>query len=268
MTRGRTAAALKVRVKRGKGRSLSSQALARAPAQRPLCRAGQARGLPLARRLQVDRDRRQVSFPQARRARRRSRRGARRLEPGRRRSVSRATDGKGARGRHRYPRHGRRCPGVDFAEARFPRSRGARAASSAMLGGPADVVLSDMAANATGHRPTDHLKIMALVEAAARVRRRSAGARRRVPRQGAARRHRARRCSPASSAISSRKAREAGREPRRFSGALSARDRISRRNAAGGLALHPHALRHQTVDAFSAASISPTRQSMAMLASA
>jgi 23S rRNA (uridine2552-2'-O)-methyltransferase len=37
----------------------------------------------------------------------------------------------------------------------------------AMLGGPADVVLSDMAANATGHRPTDHLKIMALVEAAA-----------------------------------------------------------------------------------------------------
>lgn len=36
-----------------------------------------------------------------------------------------------------------------------------------MLGGPADLVLSDMAANATGHRPTDHLKIMALVEAAA-----------------------------------------------------------------------------------------------------
>ena len=36
-----------------------------------------------------------------------------------------------------------------------------------MLGGPADVVLSDMAANATGHAKTDHLKIMALVEAAA-----------------------------------------------------------------------------------------------------
>ena len=35
------------------------------------------------------------------------------------------------------------------------------------LGGAADVVLSDMAANATGHRATDHLKIMALVEAAA-----------------------------------------------------------------------------------------------------
>ena len=36
-----------------------------------------------------------------------------------------------------------------------------------MLGGNADVVLSDMAANATGHRPTDHLRIMALAEAAA-----------------------------------------------------------------------------------------------------
>ena len=33
--------------------------------------------------------------------------------------------------------------------------------------GPADVVLSDMAANATGHRKTDHLRIMALAEAAA-----------------------------------------------------------------------------------------------------
>lgn len=33
------------------------------------------------------------------------------------------------------------------------------------LGGRADVVLSDMAHNTTGHRDTDHLKIMALVEA-------------------------------------------------------------------------------------------------------
>lgn len=36
-----------------------------------------------------------------------------------------------------------------------------------LLGGAADVVLSDMAANATGHRKTDHIKIMALAEAAA-----------------------------------------------------------------------------------------------------
>jgi 23S rRNA (uridine2552-2'-O)-methyltransferase len=37
----------------------------------------------------------------------------------------------------------------------------------AMLGGKADIVLSDMAANTTGHRQTDHLRIMALAEAAA-----------------------------------------------------------------------------------------------------
>ncbi|MFZ0720546.1 MAG: RlmE family RNA methyltransferase, partial [Xanthobacteraceae bacterium] len=36
-----------------------------------------------------------------------------------------------------------------------------------ILGGKADVVLSDMAANATGHRKTDHLRIMALADAAA-----------------------------------------------------------------------------------------------------
>jgi len=42
----------------------------------------------------------------------------------------------------------------------------ARAAIRAALGGEADVVLSDMAAPATGHRQTDHLRIMALVEEA------------------------------------------------------------------------------------------------------
>jgi 23S rRNA (uridine2552-2'-O)-methyltransferase len=37
---------------------------------------------------------------------------------------------------------------------------------TALKGGLADVVLSDMAAPATGHRPTDHLRAVALVEAA------------------------------------------------------------------------------------------------------
>jgi len=37
----------------------------------------------------------------------------------------------------------------------------------AMLGGEADGVMSDMAANATGHRATDHLRIVALAELAA-----------------------------------------------------------------------------------------------------
>ena len=35
------------------------------------------------------------------------------------------------------------------------------------LGGPADLVLSDMAANTVGHKQTDHLRTMGLVEAAA-----------------------------------------------------------------------------------------------------
>ena len=36
-----------------------------------------------------------------------------------------------------------------------------------LLGGPADVVMSDMAASSSGHKQTDHLRIMALCEAAA-----------------------------------------------------------------------------------------------------
>ncbi len=46
---------------------------------------------------------------------------------------------------------------------------GADEAVKARLGGAADVVLSDMAAPATGHRQTDHLKIVALAEAAAEL---------------------------------------------------------------------------------------------------
>ena len=57
-------------------------------------------------------------------------------------------------------------PGVDFLALDFldPAAPGQL---KALLGGEADIVLSDMAANATGHRQTDHLKIMALAEAAA-----------------------------------------------------------------------------------------------------
>lgn len=57
-------------------------------------------------------------------------------------------------------------PGVDFLALDFL-APDAPDRLKAMLGGEADIVLSDMAANATGHRQTDHLKIMALAEAAA-----------------------------------------------------------------------------------------------------
>ncbi|HEY0300057.1 MAG TPA: RlmE family RNA methyltransferase, partial [Rhizomicrobium sp.] len=56
-------------------------------------------------------------------------------------------------------------PGVEFRVFDFL-DPGAPDLLKKMLGGPADVVLSDMAANATGHRRTDHIKIVALVEAA------------------------------------------------------------------------------------------------------
>ena len=57
-------------------------------------------------------------------------------------------------------------PGVEFVRLDFldpPVPERLRA----LLGGDADVVLCDMAANTTGHRRTDHLRIMGLVEAAA-----------------------------------------------------------------------------------------------------
>ena len=57
-------------------------------------------------------------------------------------------------------------PGVEFAQLDFL-DASAPEKLKKMLGGPADVVLSDMAANATGHRATDHIKIVALVESAA-----------------------------------------------------------------------------------------------------
>jgi 23S rRNA (uridine2552-2'-O)-methyltransferase len=57
-------------------------------------------------------------------------------------------------------------PGVAFQKLDFL-DPSAPETLKAMLGGPADAVLSDMAANATGHRKTDHLKIVALVEGAA-----------------------------------------------------------------------------------------------------
>ncbi len=48
----------------------------------------------------------------------------------------------------------------DFLDPKAP------AALREALGGPADIVLSDMAAPATGHAATDHLRVVALAEAA------------------------------------------------------------------------------------------------------
>ena len=56
-------------------------------------------------------------------------------------------------------------PGVEFRQLDFLDPEAPRLLKE-WLGGPADVVLSDMAANATGHKKTDHLRIVGLVELA------------------------------------------------------------------------------------------------------
>ncbi|WBL81826.1 RlmE family RNA methyltransferase [Bradyrhizobium xenonodulans] len=57
-------------------------------------------------------------------------------------------------------------PGVEFAQLDFM-DNDAPSKLTAMLGGGADIVMSDMAANTTGHRKTDQLRIVGLVETAA-----------------------------------------------------------------------------------------------------
>jgi 23S rRNA (uridine2552-2'-O)-methyltransferase len=56
-------------------------------------------------------------------------------------------------------------PGITFAQLDFL-DADAPEKLLAMMGGRADVVMSDMAANTTGHRKTDQLRIVGLVEAA------------------------------------------------------------------------------------------------------
>ena len=57
-------------------------------------------------------------------------------------------------------------PGVSFAQLDFLKEDAPNRLLK-MMGGRADVVLSDMAANTTGHRKTDQLRILGLVEGAA-----------------------------------------------------------------------------------------------------
>ena len=58
-------------------------------------------------------------------------------------------------------------PGVVILHKDFYDDDAPAALMQALDGEKADVVLSDMAAHATGHRQTDHLRVMALAEAAA-----------------------------------------------------------------------------------------------------
>ncbi|MCV6591349.1 MAG: RlmE family RNA methyltransferase, partial [Silicimonas sp.] len=59
-------------------------------------------------------------------------------------------------------------PGAEIHQLDFLED-GADDKIKAWLGGPADVVMSDMAAASSGHKQTDHLRIIALCEAAAEL---------------------------------------------------------------------------------------------------
>ena len=156
---------LKVRVKTGKGRKLSSKLWLERQLNDPYVARAKREGFrsrAAYKLIEID-DKNRILKP-----------GARVLDlgaaPGGWSQVAakRVGAGEGGRGRvvaidilEMAP-----VPGVDILHLDFL-APDAPEKLKAALGGPADVVLSDMAANATGHRKTDHLKIMALVEAAA-----------------------------------------------------------------------------------------------------
>ena len=117
-------------------------------------------------------------------------------------------------------------PGVTFAQLDFL-ADDAPDKLLAMMGGRADVVMSDMAANTTGHRKTDQLRIIGLVESAAALCRRRAQSRRHVRGKGVSERRRRRVADAAEARFCHRQARQAGLEPAGFLRALRAGDGIS-----------------------------------------
>ena len=106
-------------------------------------------------------------------------------------------------------------PGVTFAQMDFLKED-APDKLLAMMGGRADVVMSDMAANTTGHRKTDQLRILGLVESCRRLCRRRAQPRRNVRRKGVSERRRCDADDAAQARFCHRQARQAGLEPQGF----------------------------------------------------
>ncbi len=162
-TRGSDPRALKVRVKSGKGRKLSSKLWLERQLNDPYVARAKREGLrsrAAYKLIEID-DKAKLL-----------KRGARVIDLG----AAPGGWSQAAAKRVGSPAHGRvvaidilamePLAGVEFAQLDFL-DPAAPENLKAMLGGPADLVLSDMAANATGHRKTDHLKIVALVEAAA-----------------------------------------------------------------------------------------------------
>lgn len=163
MTRGKRGAprALKVRVKSGKGRSLSSKLWLERQLNDPYVARAKREGFRSRAAFKLVEIDDKAHF---------LKKGARVID------LGAAPGGWSQVAVKRVGVHGRvvavdvlsmdAIPGVEFLQIDFL-DAAAPDALKRLLGGPADVVLSDMAANATGHARTDHLKIMALVEAAA-----------------------------------------------------------------------------------------------------
>ena len=104
----------------------------------------------------------------------------------------------------------------------------------AALDGPADLVLSDMAPPATGHRQTDHIRIMALCEGRAGPGLRGAGAGRQLPLQGAAGRRRGQPAAAHEAGFPHRAPCQAAGQPQRQRRGLCHRTGLSRRTAGRG----------------------------------
>ena len=111
---------------------------------------------------------------------------------------------------------------LDFLE------EGADMAVREVLGGPADVVLSDMAAPASGHPQTDNLRITALCRGGRGIRHGRARARRRLRRQGAGGRRRSRDRQAAPSRLRQGPARQAAGEPQGLVGEVPRRHGVPR----------------------------------------
>jgi 23S rRNA U2552 (ribose-2'-O)-methylase RlmE/FtsJ len=132
--------------------------LADAPAQRSLCAKGEGGRLAQPGRFQADRARREIRPAQRRAAGRRPRHRAGRMEPGRAPACA-SGQSRGHRPASHRPHRGR-----DDLPDGFHGRRGARGSTGHST--VPDLVISDMAANTVGHKQTDHLRTMGLVETA------------------------------------------------------------------------------------------------------
>ena len=133
--------------------------------------------MALSRRIQADRAGRAVRADPSRRARGGPGRGARRLDAGGACGAARAVSWRWTCCRST------RCRARGCCRA-ISRTRRWRRRWTAALGGKADLVLSDMAPNTTGHAATDHVRIMALADAALEFAAGGAGRGRQLRRQG------------------------------------------------------------------------------------